>query len=99
MHALWAAASRLFEELSKLQTLGVALPGCSSGSTRCYTLRYGGEVPQDGNCLFEALALALGGLETGAQVCNGRLFRMHAQWPVLCMGVQAAPGCPAHAGS
>lgn len=59
---------RLFEELSKLQTLGVTLPSCS-GSTCCYTLRYGGEVPQDGNCLFEALALALGGLETGAQVC------------------------------
>ena len=57
---------RLFEVLSKLQSHGVALPG--PHGPRLYTLRYGGEVPQDGNCLFQALALALGGLQSASEV-------------------------------
>ena len=61
---------RLFEVLSKLQSHGVALPGAHG--PRYYTLRYGGEVPQDGSCLFQALALAMGGLQSGSEVHAGQ---------------------------
>ena len=36
-------------------------------SRRC-TLQYGGEVPRDGNCLFQALAVAMGSFETASEV-------------------------------
>lgn len=56
---------RLLTELIKLSDSGVAF-----GKNCCYTLLYGGEVPRAGNCLFDALAIALGGLESGSQVAS-----------------------------
>ena len=65
-----SSTCRLFEELHKLQTLGVALQGRQGQC--CYELHYGGEVDRAGNCLFDAVAVALGGgagsLLTGTQV-------------------------------
>lgn len=57
-------ARRLLAELTKLSEYGVAL----SGESCCYTLQYGGEVARAGNCLFDALAIALGTSESGSQV-------------------------------
>ena len=57
-------ARRLLAELTKLSEYGVAL----SGGRCCYTLQYGGEVARAGNCLFDALAIALGTSESGSEV-------------------------------
>lgn len=59
-------ARRLLAELTKLSEYGVAL----SGGSCCYTLQYGGEVARAGNCLFDALAIALGTSESGSEVCG-----------------------------
>lgn len=58
--------SRLREELGRLSSLGVRV-GAGEDSAR-YTLRWGGEVAHDGNCLFEAVAAALGAGEPAASV-------------------------------
>ena len=58
--------ARLREELGRLSSLGVRV-GAGGDSAR-YTLRWGGEVAHDGNCLFEAVAAALGTGKPAASV-------------------------------
>lgn len=67
-HVFWCS---LLTELTKLSEAGVAL------ASRVYSLEYGGEVSRHGNCLFEALAVAMGSFETASEV---RFLRT----PLIC---------------
>ena len=64
--AICFLVARLREELGRLSSLGVRV-GAGGASAR-YTLRWGGQVAHDGNCLFEAVAAALGTGEPAASV-------------------------------
>ena len=67
--------ARLREELARLSSHGVRI-GAGEDSA-AYTLRWGGEVAHDGNCLFEAIAAALGTGEPAAAVRRGGHLAEH----------------------